>query len=134
MALAPRPTGKSRPRPFGGSCATVANRIPSRRSSLLTCSGRSIWSTTLGLYKQAVTLAPDSTQYREYLGEYYQTLKRVPEALETWRAIAAGKHRNARSLGRLAEILSSFGHQQESLAPIAEAIALEADDFDLRTQ
>src|SRR5262249_37743628 len=31
----------------------------------------------IGLYKKAIELAPESAQYREYLGEYYHSLKRA---------------------------------------------------------
>jgi tetratricopeptide (TPR) repeat protein len=88
----------------------------------------------IDLYKQAVALAPDAVQYREYLGQYYQSLNRKDEALEAWRGLAAGKNRNPRTLARLAEVLASFGHPKEALVPIADAIALEPDNFDLRTQ
>ena len=40
----------------------------------------------IALYQKAVELAPDSPQYREYLGEYYHALKRPDDALAAWRA------------------------------------------------
>jgi tetratricopeptide (TPR) repeat protein len=85
----------------------------------------------IALYKKAIELAPEAAQYREYLGEYYHALKRPEEALATWRQIASGKNRNAKNLGRLAEVLAGFGYKKEALGPIAEACALAADDFDL---
>ncbi|MDR3639221.1 MAG: DUF1583 domain-containing protein [Isosphaeraceae bacterium] len=88
----------------------------------------------VALYKKAIALAPGDPQYREYLGEYYHTLKRPDEALATWREIAAGKNRSAKTLGRLAEVLAGFGYRKESVEPIAEAVALEPDNFELRTK
>jgi tetratricopeptide (TPR) repeat protein len=52
----------------------------------------------IALYKQAIKLAPDAPQYREYLGEYYHSLKRSEEAHATWRPIAS----EARSACRFA--------------------------------
>src|SRR5262249_706705 len=60
----------------------------------------------IDLYKKAVELPPESPQYRESLGEYYHSLKRPDDALATGKEIAAGKNRNAKSLARLAEVLS----------------------------
>src|SRR5262249_55446881 len=88
----------------------------------------------IALYKKAIAIAPNDPQYREYLGEYYHSLKRSEEALATWREIAAGKNRSSKTLGRLAEVLAGFGYRKEALEPIAEAVALEPDNFDLRTK
>ncbi|MBX6312290.1 MAG: tetratricopeptide repeat protein [Isosphaeraceae bacterium] len=85
----------------------------------------------IALYQKAIELAPDSIQYREYLGEYYHTLKRPSDALATWKQIAAGPNRNAKNLGRLAEVLAGFGYRKEGLTAIAEACALAPDDFEL---
>ena len=46
-------------------------------------------------YRRAITLAPEATQYREYLGEYFHSLKRSDDALATWRPIAEGDQRTA---------------------------------------
>ncbi len=86
----------------------------------------------IDLYKRAIKLAPEATQYREYLGEYYHTLKRPEDALATWRASAEGPARNARTLGRLGEVLAGFGYRQEAVGPLTEACKLDPDDFDLR--
>jgi len=86
----------------------------------------------IDLYDRAIELAPEASQYREYLGEYYHTLKRPADALATWRATAAGANRNARSLGRLGEVLAGFGYRAEAAEPLTEACRLEPDDFDLR--
>lgn len=83
----------------------------------------------LALYRRAVELDPDSPQYREYLGEYYHTLKRSDEALAAWRAIAAGSNRNAKNLTRLAEVLSGFGYLKEAVDTMGQACELEDDDF-----
>jgi tetratricopeptide (TPR) repeat protein len=86
----------------------------------------------IALYKKAIALAPASSQYYEYLGEYYHVLKRDEEAKATWARIAAGSNRNAKNLGRLAEVLAGFGFKSDALAAIAEACRLQADEFDLR--
>ena len=86
----------------------------------------------IALYQRAIKLAPDSGQYREYLGEYYHALKRPADALATWRATAEGPNRTARNLGRLGEILSGFGYRKEAVEPLVEACKREPDDFDLR--
>ena len=83
----------------------------------------------VALYKKAIELAPDAAQYREYLGEYYHSLKRSPEALATWRPIAEGTNRNSKNLSRLAEVFAGFGYRKEAVEAMAEAIALEKDDF-----
>ena len=86
----------------------------------------------IALYNRAIKLAPDASQYREYLGEYYHALKRPDDALRTWRSTVEGSSRNARSLGRLGEVLAGFGYRKEALEPLTEACRLEPDDFDLR--
>ena len=83
-------------------------------------------------YKKAIALAPESPQYREYLGEYYQTLKRPDDAIAVWSEIAAGPRRNAKTLARLSEILAGFDHLKPAVKAGAEAIVLEADDLALR--
>src|SRR5205823_1682325 len=65
-------------------------------------------------YKKAIELAPNAPQYREYLGEYYHSLKRSQEALDTWKFIAAGENRTAKNLSRLAEVLAGFGYTKEA--------------------
>ncbi len=86
----------------------------------------------IALYNRAIALAPDAPQYAEYLGEFHHRLKRTPEALATWGKIAEGKRRNARTVGRLAEVLSGFGYKPEALAASAEAARLDSGDFDLQ--
>ena len=83
----------------------------------------------LALYKKAIELAPEAAQYREYLGEFYHALKHSDDALATWREIAAGKNRNAKSLGRLAEVLSGFGYLQEAIEAMAAAKPLIATNL-----
>jgi tetratricopeptide (TPR) repeat protein len=86
----------------------------------------------IALYRKASEQAPANPQYHEYLGEYLHQLKRPAEAMAEWAKIAEGSSRNARNLGRLAEVLAGFGYIKESIAPLQEAVALEKDDFDLR--
>jgi tetratricopeptide (TPR) repeat protein len=86
----------------------------------------------IAFYKKAIELAPGAPQYREYLGEYYHNLKRPDEALAAWGEIAAGPHRDAKALARLAEVLDGFGYLARSLEPSAEACKLDDDDFNLR--
>lgn len=86
----------------------------------------------IALYQQAVALAPEDPQYREYLGEFYHILKRSDEALKTWQAIAAGSRRNAVNVARLAEIYNSFGYLDQAVAQIAEACRLDPKDFSLQ--
>ncbi|MDB5339573.1 MAG: tetratricopeptide repeat protein [Planctomycetaceae bacterium] len=86
----------------------------------------------LKLYRQAVDLAPESPQYREYLGEYYHQLKRPAEALATWQEIAGGKSRTAENLSRLGEVLSGFGYLAESTTAYLEAVEVDPQNFDLK--
>ena len=86
----------------------------------------------IALYQKAIAIAPDSPQYREYLGEFYQTLKRTDDALATWREMAAGPHRDAKTLRRLGEVLAGFGYKAEAVDVVSEAARLEPDTLDLR--
>jgi tetratricopeptide (TPR) repeat protein len=88
----------------------------------------------LELYRRAVALAPEAPQYREYLGEYYHTLKRNDEALATWRDMVAGPKRTAENLARLAEVLAGFDYRDEALKNIAEACTLDPKNFNLQLQ
>jgi tetratricopeptide (TPR) repeat protein len=85
----------------------------------------------IALYKKAIELAPNAAQYREYLGEYYHSLKRSAEAIETWRPIADGPNRSSKNLARLAEVLAGFGYRKEAIEAMADAVNLEKDDFNL---
>jgi tetratricopeptide (TPR) repeat protein len=85
----------------------------------------------IALYKKAIALAPESAQYREYLGEYLHSLKRVDEALATWAEIAAGSRRNVKSLVRLSEILAGFEQLEPAIAAANEAAKLDATELDL---
>ncbi len=86
----------------------------------------------IAYYKKAVELAPESPQYREYLGEYYQSLKRTDDAIATWLEIASGSRRNVKSLARLSEILAGFGHLKPAIKAGEEAIGLDKKDPALR--
>jgi tetratricopeptide (TPR) repeat protein len=85
----------------------------------------------VALYQKAIQLAPDAAQYREYLGEYFHSLKRSNEALATWRPIAEGPNRNAANLSRLAEVFAGFGYRKEAIAAMADAVSLDGNDFGL---
>ena len=88
----------------------------------------------LELYRKAIELAPDQAQYREYLGEYYHSLKRKEEALAEWRGIAAGKLKTPANVARLAEVLASFGYLAEAVETNAEACKLDPKDFLLQVK
>ena len=87
---------------------------------------------SLALYRKAAQQAPGNPQYREYLGEYLHQLKRHDEAMAEWSKIVEGPNRNAKNLGRLAEVLSGFGYVKEAVGPLEEAVKLDDDNFDLR--
>src|SRR5262249_42786317 len=93
--------------------------------------GAEMTDEAIALYKKAIELAPESPQYREYLGEYYHTLKRPDDALATWRHIAEGKNRTAKNLARLAEVYSGFGYLKEAIEVQTEAVSLDKKDFNL---
>jgi tetratricopeptide (TPR) repeat protein len=84
------------------------------------------------MYQRAVMLAPTEAQYREYLGEYYHSLKRNDEALATWRQIAAGNARTAANLARLSEVLARFGYLDEAISTNADACQLDPRDLALQ--
>jgi Flp pilus assembly protein TadD len=86
----------------------------------------------IALYKQAVEVAPEDPQYREYLGEFYHILKRSDDALATWKEIVAGPRRTTVNVARLAEIYNSFGYLDQAVVQIAEACQLDAKDFSLQ--
>ena len=86
----------------------------------------------IALYKSALEKAPNAPQYAEYLGEFYHRLKRPKEAIATWSKMAEAPNRNAKTLGRLAEVFAGFGYKAEALAASTEAAGLDRDDFDLQ--
>ncbi len=79
-----------------------------------------IGQAALDEYRQAVLLAPDQPQYKEYLGEYLFQLERVDEALTVWRSLAAGSARTRENLNRLAEVMYQFGQAAEARRTMAE--------------
>ena len=83
------------------------------------------------LYRQAIVLAPNDPQYREYLGEYLHSLDRGPEALAVWKEIATGDKRNTKTLVRLAEVYRGFGYRTEAVATMGEACALDPEFTDI---
>ncbi len=86
----------------------------------------------IAFYKKAIELAPDAAQYREYLGEYFHSLKRPDEAIAVWNAIAEGPNRNSKNLGRLGEVLAGFGFLKQAETSFADACKLDPKDFELR--
>ena len=83
-------------------------------------------------YRRAIKLAPEATQYREYLGEFFHLLKRPDDALATWRPMAEGNQRTAANVGRLAEVLAGFGYVEEAITNYADACRLDPKDFGLQ--
>ncbi len=86
----------------------------------------------LELYQKAMALAPEAAQYKEYLGEYFHSLKRKDEAMATWRLMADGKSKNAANVARLAEVLSGFGYLTEAVETNAEACQLDPKEINLQ--
>ncbi|MBC8116215.1 MAG: tetratricopeptide repeat protein, partial [Candidatus Saccharimonas sp.] len=84
------------------------------------------------LYQKAMALAPEAAQYKEYLGEYFHSLKRKDEAMATWRQMADGKAKTAANVARLAEVLSGFGYLTEAVETNAEACKLDPKEINLQ--
>jgi tetratricopeptide (TPR) repeat protein len=83
------------------------------------------------LYQRAIDLAPGAAQYREYLGEFYHHQKQPDRAIETWEGIAAGSHRTAANVARLAEVYYGFGYLDRAIRAMDEACRLASRDFHL---
>ena len=81
------------------------------------------------LYNRAVKAAPAEPRYREYLGFFYHSRKDKEKAIATLKGIAEGDRRSADTLSQLADVLSSLGYVEESLAPAKEAAEAEPDVF-----
>jgi len=77
------------------------------------------------LYRQAIDLAPDQPQYREYLGEFLHRQKRTDEALEVWAGIAAPPRDDRDNLIRLAEVLNTFEQPERALETFLKAAELD---------
>lgn len=86
----------------------------------------------LALYRKSIELAPESAQYKEYLGEYFHSLQRKDEAMATWRQMAEGKAKTAANLARLAEVLAGFGYLSEAVDANAEACKLDPKEINLQ--
>ena len=84
----------------------------------------------LPLYRRAIELAPQDTQYREYLGDYLKTLGRTEEAVQVWNTIAEGDQRNTANLIRLAEIFRAAGLQDKAISTMQAACELNPDITD----
>ena len=78
----------------------------------------------LPLYRRAIELAPQDAQYREYLGDYLQTLGRTNEAVQAWNTIAEDDQRTTANLNRLAEIFREAGMQDKALSAMQAACEL----------
>ncbi len=83
-------------------------------------------------YRQAVKLAPDDVQYREYLGEFLHRQKRVDEALVVWSEITSGNRETSSNLARVAELYNNFGFTEKANSAIARAAELSPKDFQLQ--
>jgi predicted Zn-dependent protease len=88
----------------------------------------------LALYRLAVEIAPESASQRIRLGEYLHSLGRRVEALATWKVIAEGPRRDARSLKTLAEVLADFDYRAEAIEALTAARSLDPNDLGLILQ
>ena len=84
----------------------------------------------LPLYRRAVELQPQDPQYREYLGDYLQTLGRTGEAIQVWEAIAHGDQRTTPNLIRVAEIFRAASLQDNAISTMQAACELTPDFHD----
>lgn len=87
--------------------------------------GASLSDEAIRMYTRAIELADSEPQYREYLGEYLHRLGRRDEALKVWRSLASESRRNRDNLVRLSEVLSTFGHKEESITVMGEACQMQ---------
>jgi tetratricopeptide (TPR) repeat protein len=81
-------------------------------------------------YERAIELAPETTVYHEYIGEYLYQLDRRDEAVARWREIVAGRRATVGNWTRLAEIFSSFGLPDEALQAVSQALTQKPDGLD----
>ncbi len=84
----------------------------------------------LPLYRRAVELKQADPQYREYLGDYLQTLGRTDEAIQVWQAIAEGDQRTTPNLIRLAEIFRAASLQDNAILTMQAACELTPEFHD----
>ena len=138
-ALALRDTTKTQPERKAAAAAIWRKLLASKPNDPVTTAQvadllrqAELTDEALELYRKAALLAPTNPQYHEYIGEFLHNLKRPDEAKAAWARIAEGANHNAKTLARLSEVLSGFGYLKDALPPLAEAIALEPDSFDLR--
>ena len=88
----------------------------------------------LDLYHQAIEICTDSASQRIHLGKYLHSLGRRDEALATWKLIANGARRDARTLKTLADVLSDFNHRAEAIEALTAAVTLAPNDLSLVLQ
>lgn len=84
----------------------------------------------IAAYEQAIALAPEQSQFLEYLGEYLHSLNRRDEAMATLQKMAAGDLRTTPNLTRLSSVLENFGYTAEALAAMQEAVTISPEFAD----
>ncbi|MFO7908069.1 MAG: tetratricopeptide repeat protein [Pirellulaceae bacterium] len=87
--------------------------------------GAELEEAAIDRYRQAIKLADDDPQYREYLGEYLHQLSRQDEAVAVWEELASGERRTRENLVRLSEVFNTFGYDEQALERIAEACEMD---------
>ncbi len=129
----PEPSARPRRRRSGGSSWRRSRTTPSRRRRWPTCCARPRWRTTpwrciaRRSSRRRATRSTANTSASTCTGS-----SGPPRRWPSGRRSPREPSKNARNLGRLAEVLASFGYLKEAIAPLKEAVDLEKDDFDLR--
>lgn len=86
------------------------------------------------LFEQAIVLAPNEAQYREYLGEFLHTTGQSKDAVPVWKSMADGPRRSTENLSRLADVFKRFGFHDLAAGAIEDACRLEPADFPLQLE
>lgn len=87
--------------------------------------GAELVDEAIAQYRNAIRLAPDQPQYKEYLGEYLHRIDRKDEAIAVWRSLVEGDLRTRKNLVRLAEVLHQFERGEEALSTMGEACDMD---------
>ena len=95
--------------------------------------GAGLSQRSIELYRQAINLAPDQSQYKIDLGDVYYALQRRVEALAAWNSIATGDERTPENLVRLSGVLRNYGFQDEALQAMRDVVSM-APEFRHRIQ